>query len=85
MRNSWAKFGEPEQRLSEDQADQEWHLSRHVKVHEDDIKGIRPSSLQDGLIRFLTIKGPGHLHGSPSMRTHGGAGHFNCEDRLAEA
>ena len=37
------------------------HLAGHVKVHEDDIKGVRTTPIQQYLIRFLTIKGTCHL------------------------
>lgn len=37
------------------------HLSGHVEVHEDDIKGVRPSLLHNLIIGFLPIHGLGHL------------------------
>lgn len=40
------------------------YLSGHVEVHEDDVKSVRPPSLQDGLIGLLAIKGASHLYKS---------------------
>ena len=39
------------------------HLAGHVKVHEDDIKGVRPAPLQNDGIGLFSVKCTRHLQG----------------------